>query len=462
MNRKSFAVLSLLSLSLLGACSSEKPTEENAAASTDAVELHFTFWGDPLEKKSIEDLVGAFNKENPDIKVTTQNIPHGNYMEKMNTMASANKLPDVGYFMEDNLGEWMNSGQIRDLSALYEPGQPFEGKLKEGIFQFEEDGPIAGNFNSLGAITMYYNEAYFEENGIDLPPHKLEDAWEWEEFIDVSKQLTVDRNGKHPGEDGFDEKNIETYAVNNFAGFTFESFLASNGGGVVSQDNKQILIGTEESIEAIQNLQDLMYVHHVMPKPSQASTIPSTDTALLTNRVVMSIGGSWDLNGLGKAIREKGLKIGSGILPKMGEEVRMMNYGAPIVVFENDNTKENFDEVQKFLEFVNDPENSLPIINSGLWRPNETSWYTDKDKLAKWTETDITPDNYIESFVEPVKTNLVRNKAFFNTDTAQIGDIVGPSLEQVWTGKKSAEEVVKEDILPKLKKTFGDKYEYVE
>ncbi len=85
---------------------------------------------------------------------------------------------------------------------------------------------------------------------------------------------------------------------------------------MLSQDGKQILIGTDASIEALEKIQDLMYKDYVMPKPSQASTIPSTDTAMLTDRVAMTITGSWDLRSLGDAIEQKGLALGMGVLPK--------------------------------------------------------------------------------------------------------------------------------------------------
>ena len=56
---------------------------------------------------------------------------------------------------------------------------------------------------------------------------------------------------------------------------------------------------------------------------------------------------------------------------------------------------------------------------------------------------------------------MTKNKAFYSEDAASIEQIVNPALEQVWTGKKAPREVVEEDILPKLEKQFGDKYEYV-
>lgn len=461
-NLKKTCLLSLLVLGVFATagCGSSNSGEKTADGK-DVVQLKFTYWGDSLEKTSIEELIKNFNKEHEGIKVTPQQIPGDNYMEKLNTMASTNSLPDVGYMKENNMYEWGTSGKIKDLSDMYKDGGAFSNKLVSNVFQFEENGPIYGSSVSIGMSTLLYNGKYFEENGVEVPPYQANQAQDWDSFVEMLQQLTVDRNGKHPNEDGFDEKNIETYGVNNFT-WLYEMFMKSNGGGLVSDDGKQILIGKEESIDALQKIHDLMYVHHVMPMPSQASTIPATDTAMLTNRVAVNISGSWDLRGLGEAVEKKGLNLGIGVLPKMGEESLGQNFGVPIVVFENDNTKENWEETQTFLEYVMAPENSLPIINSGLWQPNQEDWYTETDKIEKWTTNEFSPDHMKEALLDTTVNNVAQNKAFYFKDTATIEQIVNPALDQLWTNKKDAKEVVSEDIIPKLEKEFGDEYEIIQ
>lgn len=452
----SFAMLGSL---ILTGCGNGAQSKEGD--SKNKVELKFTFWGDTLEKDSIDKLIKNFNDSQSDIAVVSQQIPYDNYLEKLNTQASTNTLPDIGYMVESSTAEWGKSGKLKDLSEMYASGEPFENKISETIYDYG-DGKIYGSPAGPGMLTLFYNTKYFEKNGVELPPHNVNDAWEWEEFVDVLTKLTVDRNGNHPNDSNFEEKNIKTYGISNFAGLGYESLLKSNGGGVVSEDGKTILIGSDESVDALEKIQDLMYKYKVMPKPSQASTIPSTDTAMLTDRVAISIGGSWDLRSLGDAIEKKGLELGMGVLPKMGDKVVQMNFGPPIVVFDNDNTNKNWDEVKIFLEYLLDPENSLDVINSGLWLPNQNDWYTDKDKLEQWTTSKRSPEFKEEALVDAKENALTKNKAFYCEDTTDIEQIVNPALEQIWTGKKDARKVVEEDILPKLKQKFGSKYEFVE
>lgn len=42
------------------------------------------------------------------------------YMTKLNTMASSNTLPDLGYFPSGALATWVQNDKVADLTALYE------------------------------------------------------------------------------------------------------------------------------------------------------------------------------------------------------------------------------------------------------------------------------------------------------------------------------------------------------
>ncbi|GIN71478.1 putative ABC transporter substrate-binding protein YesO [Bacillus sp. J14TS2] len=422
------------------------------------VSLTMTYWGGPLEKESVEALIKTFNDQHDDIHVKAQQVNEG-YIEKLTSQAASNKLPDLGYFPEGSLPAWVENGRIKDVSELYESGE-IGNKLSYSIFQFEEGGPIGGSSVANETNNIYYNKQFFDEQGVDYPPTKAEDAWTWEEFIEVARKFTVDREGNHPGESGFDPKNIETYGISNFTYF-YENFLLLNEGGIISEDGKTILLGSKNTIDALQAIQDLMYVENVMPKPSQLSTLPATDTALLTGRVAMNIDGQWAMQELGKAKKEKSLDLGIGVLPKMKKAVTLTT-GTPIVVFNSDNANENWEETKTFLTFIMDPENSLPLIQGGLWMPNEESWYTDEELIKKWTNTEIHPEEYKEAVIEWGLNHVVQNPNYYWGDRSKASTIINPGLDQIWNNQKPAKDAILDDILPKLKDEFGDKYEYVE
>jgi multiple sugar transport system substrate-binding protein len=426
-----------------------------SVGTNDPVELRFTYWGGPLEREAVETLIATFNNEHPGIEVRAQLVPINSYVEKMNVMAASKTLPDVGYFPEGSLYPWVENGMLRDLTPLL-TGDEANEKLDYTLYQFH-DGPIAGGSVANEVINIYYNKQLFAEAGVELPPTKAEEAWSWDEFVEVAKMLTVDRNGRRANEPGFDENRIETYGVSNFTGW-IDSFLFSNGGGFVDETGKQLLIDQPESIEVLQHVADLMYVHHVMPKPSDLSTVPATDTALLTKRVAMAVDGQWAMQELGRASVEDGLDFGIGVLPYF-EQPATTNYGTPIVAFETGKEGEHRQAVDTFLTYIMDPENVLMLINEGLWMPNETAWYDDREKIERWIDTPIHPPEYEEAVIDWAKDYVVQNPNYFWDDRQKAGDIISPALDQLWLNNKTAEEVVLDDIMPRMKRQFGDKYE---
>lgn len=74
------------------------------------------------------------------------------------------------------------------------------------------------------------NKALFDEANMPYPPASAEEAWTWEQFVDAAKKLTKGRNGKHPGEEGLNADNVETFGANiQSLGQYYPALLFSNG-----------------------------------------------------------------------------------------------------------------------------------------------------------------------------------------------------------------------------------------
>jgi len=61
------------------------------------VELVFTYWGSPFERKAVEKVVQQFNQQHANIRVRAQHIPNSNYTTKLVTMVAAGTAPDIAY-----------------------------------------------------------------------------------------------------------------------------------------------------------------------------------------------------------------------------------------------------------------------------------------------------------------------------------------------------------------------------
>ncbi len=119
-------------------------------------------------------------------------------------------------------------------------------------------------------------------------------------------------------------------------------------------------------------------------------------TALLSGQVAMVMDGTWDLLTIGITKEQQGLDFGVGVLPYM-KKLATTSVGTPIVVYKS--TK-HLPEALTLLEFVMNPENSLPLLQSGIWLPNEKQWYTDPKLLSQWIDNPRHPPEYKTAVVD--------------------------------------------------------------
>ena len=126
---------------------------------------------------------------------------------------------------------------------------------------------------------------------------------------------------------------------------------------------------------------------HVSPAPGTQQMPTAAATALLSQQVAMVVDGTWDLLTLGITKQQQGLDFGVGVLPYM-KNLATSSVGTPIVVYKS---SKHIPEALQLLKFVMSPENSLPLLKSGLWLPNEKQWYTDPKLVSQWVDNPRAP-----------------------------------------------------------------------
>ncbi|HZG56798.1 sugar ABC transporter substrate-binding protein [Paenibacillus sp.] len=445
MSKRKLVTSLLLAVAMLTAACSTQSTGGKGASSGETVTIRFVDWEGEEAHKQVEKMLKTFEEQNPGIKVDYQSVPYDQYLTKLNSQAASNTLPDIAQMPEGQVLQWAQKGVLMDLSAILD-GAP--SKLETNKFK-TPDGKTVGISVANEIILMFYSKKMFDDAGLPYPPAEVEKAWTWEEMVEVARKLTKDVNGKHPGEAGFDPENIAQYGINiPKLDFMWAAFAKSNGGGVVSKDGKELLVDTPETIEALQKIADLTLVEHVSPSVSQSTSLPDLAARMLTGKVAMNIDGQWATQSFEVT---EGLEYGIGVLPKFKKAVTV-NAGGADVIF---NSTKHPDEAAKLLQFLLDPNNSLPQIQSGLWMPNEERWYTEPDLIAKWIDNDAHVEEYKTAVVDYALKATEQNAFFIVPNAGEISDVLGPGLDPVWLGEKTAEEAMKNDIAPKVREIFN-------
>lgn len=406
------------------------------ALADEKVKLRFAYWGSGAEKEGIEKAVASFMEANPTIDVELLHIPD-DFSTKLNAMIAANEAPDVCYS-----GPWkIQLGKDGLIYNYYEIASLDPSISADDVADYcwwnWSPTESAGPFQASVTPSLMYNVDMFTEQGLELPPTKADDAWTWEEFVEVAQKLTLDRNGNNALSPDFDPENIRQYGIQIGLGWNgWYPFVLSNGGSYLSEDGKTFTLNAPEATEALQKVADLINVYHVHPSPTQAATLPSNSVALQTRRVAMTINGSWTHADLAQT---EDLNWGVGVLPIL-KEYKSFFHGGSLIIFKS--TK-NLEAALKLHNWIINPENVLEL-HQGLWIPQLKSWLTEEDKLALWANEELPgrPTGFVDAVVrstyehaEPAPENNVNN-------FAEIDAIVAPALDNVWNGEMTAQEAM--------------------
>ncbi|MBB6733821.1 ABC transporter substrate-binding protein [Cohnella zeiphila] len=410
--------------------SSGSPSSDDHAPVT----LKYTFWGSPNEKKIQENAIKGFMKKYPWITVNTQHIPD-DYVTKLTTMAAGNQLPDVGLLQGDQTLKWAEEGRIYNLMDFLNDDPDIQlSDILENTQYWWADGKLAGINGALEAMAIFYNKDVFQQLNVPLPPTKAEEAYNWDDFVKTAQQLTIDQKGRNALDPDFDPKQIKQYGVMLPTGLYMTAVYA-NGGQLVNEDGTKFMLAEPPAAEAIQRWADLINKYHVAPSPAQQKNIPGGATGLQTKKVAMTIDGQWSLADLGVSK----MNFGIGVLPKMQKEVTM-TLGDPIVIFQGTKHPK---EAWELVKWMMNPDSTLELQSSGLWMPVLKKWYQEPDLVAKWAEGNSAhPEGYEDAVMNNAFENGMQQPIYYVRDLPDLNAIIDPALDNVWSGKTSAQEAL--------------------
>lgn len=401
--------------------------------------VKFMYWGSTEEVAAVENAIKSFEEAYPDIKVEGINVPSSDYYTKLTAMIAGGEAPDISYS-----GSWKltlgEDGYIWDFNEL---AKEYPEMAQDGLLEYCEwkwsETESAGPYQACVTPSLMYNKEIFEECGVELPPTKAEDAWTWDEFVNVAKQLTIDYNGKNALDPEFDAENIKQFGVSFMTDWQgYMPLVLSNGGNYLSEDGTEFGLNKPEAVEAIQKLADLINVEHVNPTKAQSANMPATATALQTKRVAMCVNGSWTHADLAATDMDWGV----GVLPQMGDTYKTFFQGGSLIIFKN---AEDLDATCKLYNWITNPEKVLEM-HQGLWMPQYEEWYTDEALIEQWAseELDGRPEGFKDAVMLSTYENAVCAPENGVKNFAEINDMVGAALDQVWAGTKTAQEALDE------------------
>lgn len=258
------------------------PAGSTARGQTELTILSTADWVDGYNQ-----VIEAFEAQNPDIRVNLEVYPFGQMLETIEVKLTAK---DTKYDLVEVDGPLVASYTVKGyLEPLdqYLTAEKQAAWVQSSIDAGTYDGQLMAAPHESSTGVLFYNKALLEAASVTPPSEDPADRWTWEELLDAAKTLTVDTNG-----DG----QIDQW------GFSFDQVgrlyqlapLAQSLGAHLLDPTGLVASGyfnSAESLMAAQFYADLFNKYGVSPKLQPAES----PEYFKTDKVAFFVGGPWNV-----------------------------------------------------------------------------------------------------------------------------------------------------------------------
>lgn len=249
----SLVVCLIVIISMLAGCGK---AADSSSRKTDGDVTEIEFWyglGGKLGE-TMEGIIDDFNASQDKIKVI--GVQQSDYFETKRMVQSAvasGKVPATVLLRNQDLNLFEEKGILERLNSYI--GQNEEFYIEDFIpslleYCQKENGDIFGLPVYGTTQIMYYNKGVFEENGIN--PDEAFSTWQ--NLAEAAKKLHLEKEGETVFA-GWSPM----YGVDNLKDIAF-----SNGGSVLSEDGTEVLIDSEEWVEAWEAVRKWLHDDKIM------------------------------------------------------------------------------------------------------------------------------------------------------------------------------------------------------
>lgn len=376
----------------------EKPKEE--------VTLRYMIWN-KTHAPTYQKMIDAFTAQNPHIKVDLQVIPWANFWDKLMTEIAGGTAPDVFWGYLPRVPSFIDKNALLDLTPYIErDGVDLTKYSSSTVAAYQQGGKTYSVPEKWDSLAIYYNQDLLKKAGYDSFPENL--TWNPTDggtFVEFLQKMTLDKNGKHPNEEGFDSKNIVQYGFNFIDKDQVDpgqliGFAASNGATML-KDNK--LANDEKLLETYQFLYDLSFKYYVAPTYTDIRT-GGSESKFISQQVAVWMNGQWMM----KPIKEKAsFAWGITKIPEGPAGRHVLVSGMGDVAYAQTKYPE---EAWQFIKFLSGKEGQDILASTGAYWPGYTeSIPTFVDHYAQ-QDIDATP------FVEQFNGDTVSSPVAYNYD----------------------------------------------
>ena len=370
-----------------------------------AADCELLVWEDIQKSKGITDAVAAFEQETK-CKVSIQEMPYVQQIEKLRLDGPAGIGPDVLLIASDQLGASVVQGLIAPLTATPEQLTDY---TESALSAFTSDGQLYGLPKVVETLVMYYNK--------DLLPTPFD-------TLDEYKKFSQERHAADAGNYGLIAKFDQIYYA--------YSVIAPYGGYIFARDEKgnfdvtDVGLSNEGAIEAANYLRTF-YEDGTFPAGILGENgLNAIDSLFTEKKAAAVINGPWAYEPYTKT----GINFGVTPLPKLPNGKDMSSLlgvkGYAVSTWSKDP-----DLAEKFIQFINKPE----------WAKKRFEITTEIPASKAVMNDPIITDN---EFAKAVAIQSTRAEAMPSIpEMSQVWTPIDSALQLIVSGKQDAPSALK-------------------
>jgi multiple sugar transport system substrate-binding protein len=313
----------------LAACASDSGVD---AAGRVTIE----FWHGQTDASlvAIQDLVGAFEREYPNIHVDMGGVISDEMLEKVLAALASGSYPDVAYIFGSDLANIARSPKVVDMDSAV-TGADYWPSVRNAI---TVNGQVRAAPALVDSLAVVCNPAIFNAAGVELPT----EGWRWQDFVTTAKALTDEGAGVFgtgwPG--AGDEDTV----------WRLWPLIWDAGGDVIGQDGRGIGFA-EAGVKALKVIADLARDKSVYIDPKSGSE--QMYQVFNSGRMAMVPTGPWQLPNIADA------GVEYTVVPLPTFSGRPVTISGPDTWTLFDNGEARVDAARTFVSWLIEPEQDV-------------------------------------------------------------------------------------------------------
>ncbi|MBX3066573.1 MAG: sugar ABC transporter substrate-binding protein [Anaerolineae bacterium] len=398
MNRNLLKIIMLAALLVAGVFGS-------TPAAAQSVTITYALW-DNNQLPAHQQIVAAFEKENPNIKVDIQVVPWGNYWDKLQTAVAGGEAYDTFWMNGPNFPVYASKGVIADLKDRIAADSVDTSKYPEAMLNlYSYNGDLYGLPKDFDTIALFYNKDLFDAAGVAYP----DDTWTWDDLAAAAAKLTKD--------------DVWGFASTTADQSGFWNFVFANGGEVLSEDKSKVMLDQPAACDAIKYLYKFV-ADKTSPDGATTSAADPWTQLFPGGKIAMIVAGSW----MSRTYADSGLNIDVAPLPKSPttDKRATVIHGLANVMWSG---TEHPDEAWAFVKFLGSETAANILAQSGTVIPAYTGYQ------QAWVEA--IPQMKLQVFMDATSYAVAYPTAPQGTEwSAQVATV----LNEVWAGNISIDD----------------------